>query len=262
MPSASRKSLDFCSQCAIISDVTDQSYHIAAFRLLGTEPQISDAAIAAVEKAEKQLDFKLPASARDWYIRNRAVQTLFEHSNHDPPILPEEFASIEWHPHRLLPFRYENQGVCTWAICLDGSEDPPVYVDVDSGGKEWQLLAPTFSSYVYTCVWDYRMIFKQPGVVQAQNSPLSDSALNVLKSRFRQEVETHGWPGDTQYRFANDHGAILIWSGADQADWYVAAPNAERLEVALREVWQLDGVGESLYKISEVGKVVLDRLRR
>jgi len=37
--------------------------------------------------------------------------------------------------HRLVPIRHENQGVCVWAVELDGSDNPPVWVDVDSNGR-------------------------------------------------------------------------------------------------------------------------------
>ena len=42
-------------------------------------------------------------------------------------------------------------------------------MDVDETG--WQQQAATFSDYVYSCVWDYAVVFAKPALVQAQNAP-------------------------------------------------------------------------------------------
>ena len=236
------------------------SSHMATFSLLGFEPQNSDAAAAAIEEAEKRLGLSLPLSVRDWYLRQDAIKILAEHSNNDPPIPIEEFTLTNWQSHRLLPFRNENQGVCTWAIDLNRADDPAVYVDVDTNGKEWQLLASSFSQYVYSCVWDYRRVFGQPALVEAQNCALSPAALKTLTALFRQETQTHGWPGSTQYRFFKDGQAILIWSSERQADWFVGASSAETLECALVRVWDIDEVGKSFYDCSKVGREVLKKI--
>jgi len=211
---------------------------------------------------ENRLGIVLPPSVRQWYALQDGIKILAEHSNEDPPIPPENFSVIEWQSRKLLPIRHENQGVCMWAIVLDGTEDPPVYVDVDSGGKLWQPLAPSFSAYVYSCVWDYRLVFKQPALVQAQNGIFSRSALDGLTASWNVELQTHGWPGSTQCRFAKERAAILIWSSKDQADWFIASPDECTLESVLCAVWDLDSVGRSLYGCSAMGEAVLEKLAR
>jgi hypothetical protein len=238
------------------------TWHTATFRLLGFEPQPSDAAETAIQQAEKRLATALPRSVRDWYLREDTVKILADHSNADPPIPIQEFAVLNWRSHQLLPFRYENQGGCTWAIDLNGSDDPPVYVDVDTNGSQWEPLASSFSQYVYSCVWDYRLVFGQPGLVEAQNAALSPSARGTLGTLFEEEIRTHGWPGSTQYRFHRNGQAILIWDSPGQADWFVAAPTAEALESALVAVWNVDDVGAGLYDRSELGKETLEKIRR
>ena len=237
-------------------------YHTATYKLVNSEPRTSIAAESVVREAESRLGLSLPSSVREWYACEDALQILDKHSNQDPPIAVRDFAVIEQHSRTLLPIRHENQGVCTWAIVLDGSEDPPVFVDVDSNGKEWQPLAPTFSAYVYSCVWDYRQIFGRPALVQAQNDILSWTALDRLRARFAEEIQTHGWPGSTQYRFTRDAAAMLIWSSEKQADWFIASPDAPTLESAVRAVWEFDDVGKSLYDCSPIGKAVLEKIRR
>lgn len=240
----------------------EKNFHSVTFRLLHFESEISSSAQRALLESETRLGVKLPSSVRDWYCRDGAVRILAEHSNTDPPEEVEHLKIVDWRSHRLLPIRYENQGVCTWAIDLDGSEDPPVYVDVDTGGKEWQLFSPAFSQYVFSCVWDYRMVFFKPALVQAQNQVLSQEALEKLRGLFRQEIQTHSWPGSANHRFSNEHGAVLIWASEQQADWFVGASDANGLELTLRAVWGLDDVGSSLYKISDIGKEVLGRFRK
>lgn len=237
------------------------SFHAATFQLLNSEPKISRHAQQVVIDSEIRLGVELPQSVRDWYCREGAVQILAEHSNADPPETVESLKIVEWQSRRLLPIRYENQGVCTWAVHLDGSEDPPIYVDVDTGGKEWQLLSPSFSQYVFSCVWDYGMVFFKPALVQAQNQILSHAALKELSGLFHQETQTHGWPGSANYRFSNQHGAILIWASERQADWFVGASDANGLGLMLRAIWRLDNVGAALYEISDLGKEVLVRFR-
>lgn len=237
------------------------SYHTTTFRLLNSEPMTSVEMQATVQETERQLGISLPPSVREWYLCGDAMRILAEHSNQDPPIALREFAVFEWQSRHLLPIRHENQGVCTWAIALDGSEDPPVLVDVDSGGKEWQPQAPSFSAYVYSCVWDYRQVFGRPALIQAQNVALSRVALDGLRAAFSEELQTQGWPGDAQYRFTNGRAAILIWSAGRQADWFIASSDAATLEGALLAIWHLDSLGKSLYGCSEMGKAVLQKIR-
>ena len=236
-------------------------FHTETFRILRAEPQISPAAVVEVEHAEQCLGFRLPVSVREWYCNKHAIEILAEHSNQDPPIPLGEFKVVEWKSRRLLPFRIENQGVCVWSIMLDGSDDPPVYVDVDSAGTEWQMLAPTFSTYVYACVWDYEIVFGMPALVQAQNGPLSPQVVSVLSQAFIAQPKTFGWPGSTQYRFSAKDHAIVIWSAEAQADWFVGAHDEDSLKLALRAVWTLDDVGNSFYECSDNARNVLADIR-
>lgn len=237
------------------------SFHSATFVLLGSELRSSTARLSDVEEVEDRLGFRLPSSIREWYCNEKAIDILAKYSNQDWPIPLQEFAVKDWKTQRLLPFKYENQGVCTWAFLLDGSDDPPVYVDMDSNGAQWNLQAPTFSAFVYSCVWDYVFVLDRPAQVRAQNESLSTASLGQLRSRFREQPSTFGWPGNTQHRFAGNDHAILIWAGEGQADWFVGARDAKSLESVVRDVWMLDNVGQSLYDCDEVGKTVLDRIR-
>src|SRR5688572_27827940 len=97
----------------------EQSFHSATFRLLGFTPEISSNANRILMDTESRLGQALPVSVRQWYSRNNAIQILSEHSNDDPPVAVERFRVIESQSRRLIVFRNENQGVCTWAVALD-----------------------------------------------------------------------------------------------------------------------------------------------
>jgi hypothetical protein len=238
------------------------SFHHGTFELLGTQPQTSTAALGELESTERRLGMRLPPAVREWYSYDDALSILAANSNDDPPIPMHELALAESMAGRLIPIRRENQGVCTWAVLLDGSDDPPVLVEVDSDGTVWQPCAKKFSTYVYTCVWDYHVVLRQPALAQAQNGPLTPQALQALQGLFDERPRTFGWPGSAQYRFYGGQHGVLVWSTEDQqADWFVGAADANSLESALRLVWNLDEVGKSFYDRSKIAKVTLAKLK-
>lgn len=238
-----------------------KSYYASTFRLLRSEPRFTPAAHFAVERAERRLRFRLPASVREWYSNEDAIDILTEHSNCDQLIPLEKLKVIKWQRRRLLPFKIETEGVCIWSILLDETDDPPVLYDFDTDGAVWKPQAATFSAYVHACVWDYVMVLHQPLLVEAQNGPLSSEAFEHLWKAFAEQPPINGWPGDTQHRFEGKDCAILIWAEDRGSDWFVGARDAESLEAALRTIWDLDSVGQSLYDVGGIGKVVLERIR-
>lgn len=240
--------------------VRRMAFHDATFRLLGREPAVSLAAARCLADAEQRLGVTLPASVRDWYARESAIEILADHSNDDPPVEVRQFEAIRWRSRTLLPIRKENQGVCAWAVEMDGADDPRTLVDVDSEGSRWFECAASFSAYVYSCVWDHRIVLRQPALVQAQNRKLSEFARTELSKRLQSDIATHGWPGRTQYRFRDARFGVLIWDSEQQADWFVGANDHSSLRAGLEMVWTLDGVGNSFYDCSDIGREVLAEL--
>jgi hypothetical protein len=237
------------------------SFYDDTFLLAGIRPRTSAAAVDEVERAEHRLGLQLPASFREWYCYDQAIDILRRYSNQDWPISATKFEAINWHGTLLLPFKHENQGVCTWAIVLDGSENPPVLVNFDSNGARWHLQATSFPAHIQACVWDYVFVLDRPALVEAQNQELTIGALTALRQHFRERPSSLGWPGNTQYRFEGECNAILIWSAEGKADWFVGAHDERSLESALRAAWDLDDVGRSFYDRSRIGEHVLERIR-
>ena len=94
-----------------------------------------------------------------------AVEIIARFSNADHPVSIEEMGcSLIESGRECLPdprkctflvFKRENQGVCAWAVLLDASADPPVFLDFDSRFNSPVKCSDSFSQYLYSCVWDY-----------------------------------------------------------------------------------------------------------
>ena len=170
-------------------------FHERTRQLLSTELRASSRAKSAIDQAEARMNVSLPASVREWYECETALQILTDVSRSDRVIGPDEFQLSESDGLQLLPVRIENQGVCEWAVLLDGSDDPPVLVNVDEAG--WSLYSATFSDFVFLAVWDNAVLSSRVGIA-AINKPLSDAAVLALDSFMYRNTTTHGWPGHAQ----------------------------------------------------------------
>jgi hypothetical protein len=236
-------------------------FHSRTLKLLNVAPVISESAVADLDSVEARIRRKLPASVREWYSLDGACKLLRQYSNDDWPLEVREFGlpRKDTHgggPHDLLArgmvvFRYENQGVCVWAFGLDDTDDPPAYVDFDSQFKAWTKCAPTFSEHLYAWMWDYAKVLTKDLLIQAQNKPLSETAVGFLRGNFDVGPETYGWPGHTQYRFSKNDQRILIWASDGQADWWITADREDSLQVLIETVRHCDQVGKSLWSNSE-----------
>jgi hypothetical protein len=242
-------------------------YHSKTLQMLALTPCISPAAVAELNEAEVRLRRPLPASVREWYSQENAVHLLRQYSNCDWPVQVAEFGvtrtdadaggSSRLSDRGLLVFRCENQGVCAWAVRLDG-DDPPVIVDDDLQFRHGTVSAPSFSTHLHAWMWDYALVLSRDLLVQAQNRVLSATALESLRHEFDVGPLTYGWPGHRQYRFSRRDERILIWVSEDQADWWLSADSEDSLRRLLTTVWDVDHVGKSLWSHSERGEAALD----
>lgn len=232
---------------------------------------VSPSAAKALAEVEERIWRGLPASVREWYEQEDACQLLLDYSNGDPPLEIERFGEAlrDTHgggPHDLLargllPFRFENQGVCVWAVHLNGSDDPPVVIDYDTQFKIWKPCAASFSEHVYTWVWDWSLVLQRDLLIQAQHDPLSPEAMSFLKMHFAAGPVTAGWPADNQYRFSRGDQRILISASDGWANWHLAADSDDSLAELAAAVGACDDVTKAFWSHSEAGELVLKRLR-
>lgn len=234
-------------------------YHAKALKLIDAVPILARD-VSNIIAVEDRLGRQLPASLREWYSLDGACDMLLRYSNGDPPVAIANLGRDGLIARELLTIRHENQGVCTWAVLLDGSEDPPVVVDYDVDFKTRQPCANSFSDYVYSCFWDWGLVLNSPRV-QAQNGPISPEALDFLRGNFAAELETYGWPGDTQYRFFTPDQRILIWESKQQADWWLSADSDDALVRLVARLWRVDDLGTSLWASDDADEYILQRAR-
>jgi hypothetical protein len=208
------------------------AYHHKTLELAGRRHATVARAEAKVRSLEAQLRQPVPPSLRELLVSNLWPDLLVEFSNCDHPIELGEMSRPRWRKHSpveagLLPFMIENQGVCTWAVLLGGSEDPEVLVEVDSGDPpDWQHAAPTFSGWLNCQVRD--RILMQGALFAAQAEPLASSTLSELERDFSVGPRTYGWPTPTVHRFSNADGSLLLWAGDDQTDWWIAPSSLDQ----------------------------------
>ncbi|MFF5233310.1 SMI1/KNR4 family protein [Dactylosporangium sp. NPDC000521] len=154
--------------------LTQPQYHARSLALAGRTAETSPDAVAAVDRFAAVRGLPLPASVREWYSLAAGQETLRAFSNEDRVYAAHELGrperywpggepdeEREWDPvaeRQLLPFMIENQGVCYWAVMLDGSDDPPVMISFDDlePTDEWTMLSASFSDLVYARIWDHQ----------------------------------------------------------------------------------------------------------
>jgi len=250
-------------------------YHARTFDLLGTQPGVSPSALELLDQLEKRISRPLPASVREWYQLSGACEILLQYSNADRPVdlahlgEPEKDTSGGG-PHdlvarNLLLFRWENQGVCTWAICLDGSDDPPVLVDVDTQFRTWTRCSDSFSKHVYSWVWDYSLVVGTSHsnnlLIETENLLFPEQTLDFLKNHFHAELVTYGWPGATQYRFFTEDQRILIWVDEGYANWFLAATSEDALTNLVSKLGPLNSLRSAMFSDTPAVQKVLERVR-
>lgn len=245
-------------------------FHTAAIGLLPSRSKFSPANADALAERERSIEKVFPASVREWYCQDRSVDLLREYSNCDQPVPIERLGAPteNWYEagprdfllDDLLWFMTENQGVCNWAVKLDGSDDPPVVVEVDSSPKEvWRPLASSFSEFIYCQIWDHPPNFVQ---CSAQELDLTAHDRRYLQSNFIAGPSTSGWPGSVNLRFNSAHGRILIWYADDHsADWFLSARDEEEMVRLIGSVWNCGNLPSTLYANGRIAEHALSRVR-
>ena len=245
-------------------------FHQAALELIITKPGFSDTNARILAERERISGRSFPAAVREWYSFDRSVELLQAYSNCDWPVPLDRLGAPaeNWYgagprdflQGNLLWFMTENQGVCNWAVKLDGSDDPPVMVEVDSAPNDrWRQLTASFSEFIFCQIWDH------PPFLQccAQEGDLAPQDLQLLNRQFASGPITRVWPGSFNRRFSSADGRVLIWSSDEHgADWFLFANGEARMENLLRSLWQCGNLPGTLYGIGPEAERALARVRK
>lgn len=243
-------------------------YHARTLELMGVKPSFSEANARMLAVREAAMGVRLPDSVREWYSLDGCTELMRTYSNNDRPVALGLLGqpADNWYGmgHRdfvaqaKLHFMSENQSVCNWAVALDDGDDPPVFVEVDSENHdEWQPCTATFSEFLRCQAWDH----PQDGTGCCAQAGVSAAEIAKLKSTYKQEAETYGWPGDVNHRFSTPWGRVLIWTKGDLVDWWLFPNSNSSLPQLVQAVWDFDNLAVSLYGLDEFANQTLERLR-
>jgi hypothetical protein len=257
-------------------------FHAATFELIGKKPGGSRRALDLLKQRERQCGIGFPAAVREWYLAGGPGlgMDIGCGETADEMVALRELGKplANWYAMGtadlvaagLLVVMHENQGVCTWTVKLDGSDDPPVVVEVDSSAKaaslsriRWQRCAESFSTFMYCRAWDHGHALDRISFgLFAQDRALARRDVAFLRAHFTEGPTTFGHPGVVNYRFFTEDSAILIWAGKGQSDWHLMAASEEALLRLLRQVSRCGTLTETLYALADPrSEVVLGRSR-
>jgi hypothetical protein len=229
-------------------------FHRAACARVGLPATLDEDALDALEERQGQLGITFPGALSEWWAVPGGLDVLAGAQGDHPRGIAELGAPEPWGDGErdftaegLLVVCAENQGVCHWAVPLGEGGDPRVLIEVDGapGEPSWREYAASVSAWVAASAWD-KAAFDLPLGLTAQDRPLADSDLRLLEREFNSGPATFGWPGETVWRFEWQDQRVLVWAGADGADWWLLAETAEALGDLAGTLWSCGGLAGSL----------------
>jgi hypothetical protein len=235
-------------------------YHQQTVALLDPIPRVSPEALAAMDERERALGIRIPASVREWYSLEGAVELLETYSNDDHPVRLAELGEPDWDWHAFrehlkprvaesdwdagepewqgdalagnpLVFMNENQACCRWAVPLEQANDPVVLVQNDAM-LGWRKVSDRFSSFVYSYIWNYRYVHFATCILEAKGQSVTPSTLGFMSEHYLQAATTHVRPDydldhrHDHYRFMSRDGScrILIEDvSSGWSNWHLAS---------------------------------------
>lgn len=234
-------------------------YHQPVFDLIGQKPSFSATNLQLLRKLEQETGVKLPASVREWYSLENGVELLANYSNSDHATTVEDLGRRDkyWRDRKdhhydflleqnLLIVLIETQSVWTWAVKIDGSDDPPVFTCAGSPEpeSEWVLCAESFSSFVYTRIWDFDWD-SDYYLCAVSNEKFHSNVLAFLSNHFMQGPQTFSY-GCTNLRFYSGTKGIHLFVGDKQTQWNIRAANYQELLELTSLIWNQADLAKTL----------------
>lgn len=186
----------------------------------------------------------------------------------DTPVYPEQIVvdtpagpsrSFPGWPGPVLVLAYENQGVCSWGVPLDGdSRQVLVGGDLLDAGHSTVTYTASVEDYIAARRWDAQCF--RPPVLMAQAVELDQASLGYLQARLAPAVATAGWPGPRQYRFEHRDVRVMLWAFSGQCDWWISASNERSLKEFAAGLLDLSNLRRALYSNDDRGDQVLHEL--
>jgi hypothetical protein len=241
----------------IVNDPIQRTYHSAVFRVLGRTPRVSQEALRLIERREEETGLRFPASVREWYSLEGAVELLTDNCEESDPVPLEQLGSAEEARLGWLHVMSDREAVASWYVRLDGSDDPPVDVADEFKWPPFDLTetpwSSTFSVYVYDLVSSAAVGGRRLGLqLDAKDRRPDGSDLARLRARMEERPRTEGDAVRlTTYRFYNADGLVTFQADpaedeASRGDWTVQGRTAEGLYNLCTLVWPIGTLSETL----------------
>lgn len=175
----------------------------------------------------------------------------------DNVVFPEQVVIDQfpgW-PSNVLVLAHENQGVCSWGLSLGDVSEGVVVVAGDlAGGADSVAYCDDLETYVAARRWDDHCL--RPPLLQAQAAPVDADCVEYLDRHFDRRWITRGWPCRENLRFERDDLRVMLWSCADQCDWWISG-SAPALAAVLDDLSALSDLGTALWSNDTVGEDLL-----
>lgn len=229
------------------------TYHQAVFDLIGEKPIVLPQAVEALDYLEQSKGIVLPASVREWYSLEGAASIIsrFPSCGYAREVrqlgdivrywLDRSYHEVDLLEQGLVWVMKEHQDVYSWAIHLNGSDDPPVVVTIENENlipfTKYDLYVETFSTFVYTCAWDEPLVADDQTFGWKRGLLLA-TELAFFRDHFQEGPLTLNAPGLFNRRFCSGNKRILIHESEDQTNWYFYAPTDDELKQLVEAVLQ------------------------
>jgi hypothetical protein len=290
-------------------------YHQNVYDLLQLEPSECPEAARMIAEHEAKHG-PLPASVREWYLVPKVVPLR------SPDDIDARDAGVGtlWHeccPHDNIGQNYRVEPLAdvlrqfanvaagclgpsidvlstygyytwTWVVALDGSDDPPVWLEPDRIARDGEVPkheAATFSAFLaeqlaefYTHPFnDYTHTPRAPEPVQAcylnglwlrsPAEPFEPAVIDFLIDQFGEPDRTPRPGNVTTFTFRPEGGIIRITAdepslGGGLSAWWVHADTSERLTELARLIVPFGTLRETLRADTEPARAVLTLLQK
>lgn len=233
-------------------------YHQATFDLIEEKPIVLPEAVEELNHLTQTRGIILPPSVWEWYSLKKTVDILKRYFPSygyacDAATLGTanrywfngKYHEIDLLEKGLLWIGRETQEVCSWAIQLNGSDDPPVVISFKNEETSrpfatYHLYAETFSRFISTCIFDGLTVNPDDQTFGWRQGSLLPTELAFFRERFQEGPLTYLFPGQLNYRFFSGHQRMLIYEDENQTSWYFSAATDAELKQLLETVLQCD----------------------